>query len=696
MIPGGLELGEEPRPSRRSGPATTSDPRSGSSGAGRAGTIGVVVRRTSDTIPGCAGLPRSRLPWRYVVIALLILAAIVFLRWLDEDTAAVSVLRHDGCSQTVEIHYKLAPGATTHLAAQPLFTHLPATAAASDDPRARWRRIEVPRHRAAQVLARLAHDPAGRAGVRAADDHAAAAGGRCRATATAVRSPRRRSSRIRATSAGAARHRCAGRVAARRARAGRVVRRHRGRLERRARGSARRADHARRRARRSTTRAGARTAPRCSARSSGATTARASSGSRRMSSACSPSSIGGLAVADAIDAAAEALRPGDVLLIELQGSGPRGRYLPVEYWDDNYDAIQAATARGVVVIEAAGNGAEDLDHNGVRAASSIARTRDSGAIMVGAGGAAARRLRRSREARLLELRLARRRPGLGPQGRHARLRRPPGLRRRAAIVTTRRVLRHVERVADRRGRRGAPRELVEADAATSLAPREVRDLLRRTGTPQTGDGDSTGAAADRSAARSGARALRRSVREAFSTANAPRTTGRSVTARPRAVASRAIVVERRGVLLAEVARLDSRGPCSRLRVELIIWNAAVRAGVVADACRRREPCAYEVHRPCAVRRRTRAAWSAVRGRRSIVEAAVRGLRTLRCRRRVSKILRLSWLFFACARISPRLQRECQRRSLAACGRLNATVRPRHVYLRARAIVRYAPNTRGRV
>lgn len=96
------------------------------------------------------------------------------------------------------------------------------------------------------------------------------------------------------------------------------------------------------------------------------------------------SSIGGIAVADAIDAAAGRLRPGDVLLIELQGVGPRGRFIPVEYWDDIFDAIHAATRRGVVVIEAAGNGAEDLDHKGYRRAFDRSR-RDSGAIMVGAG-----------------------------------------------------------------------------------------------------------------------------------------------------------------------------------------------------------------------------------------------------------------------------------------------------------------------
>jgi serine protease len=97
------------------------------------------------------------------------------------------------------------------------------------------------------------------------------------------------------------------------------------------------------------------------------------------------SSIGGVPVADAIDAAAEQLRAGDVLLIELHTRGPIGRYIPVEYWRDVFDAIRAATDRGVVVIEAAGNGAEDLDSRIYGGA--FDRThRDSGAIMVGAGG----------------------------------------------------------------------------------------------------------------------------------------------------------------------------------------------------------------------------------------------------------------------------------------------------------------------
>lgn len=97
------------------------------------------------------------------------------------------------------------------------------------------------------------------------------------------------------------------------------------------------------------------------------------------------SSIGGSTVPAAIDRAAGMLRAGDVLLIELQGAGPRGRYLPVEYWDDIYEVIAHATQRGVIVIEAAGNGGENLDHRAYGQKFDRA-VRDSGAIMVGAGG----------------------------------------------------------------------------------------------------------------------------------------------------------------------------------------------------------------------------------------------------------------------------------------------------------------------
>jgi subtilisin family serine protease len=99
-------------------------------------------------------------------------------------------------------------------------------------------------------------------------------------------------------------------------------------------------------------------------------------------------SIGDIGAAAAIDRAQARLRPGDMLLIELHGIGPRGRWLPVEYWDDVYDAVRVATGRGVIVIAAAGNGGEDLDHPEYRGRFDRA-ARDSGAILVGAGAPAA-------------------------------------------------------------------------------------------------------------------------------------------------------------------------------------------------------------------------------------------------------------------------------------------------------------------
>jgi hypothetical protein len=96
------------------------------------------------------------------------------------------------------------------------------------------------------------------------------------------------------------------------------------------------------------------------------------------------SSVTDVSAAAAIDRAQAELRPGDVLLIELHSIGPRNRFLPMEFWDDVFDVIRIATARGVVIIEAAGNGAEDLDHEAYKGKFDRQR-RDSGAIMVGAG-----------------------------------------------------------------------------------------------------------------------------------------------------------------------------------------------------------------------------------------------------------------------------------------------------------------------
>jgi hypothetical protein len=75
--------------------------------------------------------------------------------------------------------------------------------------------------------------------------------------------------------------------------------------------------------------------------------------------------------AKAITDAANALGPGDIILIELHRPGPRLNfqnrddqrgYIAVEFWPDDFAAILFATSvRGVIVVEAAGNGAENLD-----------------------------------------------------------------------------------------------------------------------------------------------------------------------------------------------------------------------------------------------------------------------------------------------------------------------------------------------
>lgn len=95
------------------------------------------------------------------------------------------------------------------------------------------------------------------------------------------------------------------------------------------------------------------------------------------------------------------LSRGDVMLLEVQMAGPSSGggitpqnqfgAVPVEYSPSNFDAIRLLTMAGVVVVEAAGNGEQDLDDpiysvsehrpfvvkNGVR-------VNDSGAILVGA------------------------------------------------------------------------------------------------------------------------------------------------------------------------------------------------------------------------------------------------------------------------------------------------------------------------
>ncbi|HOP08095.1 MAG TPA: S8 family serine peptidase [candidate division Zixibacteria bacterium] len=97
--------------------------------------------------------------------------------------------------------------------------------------------------------------------------------------------------------------------------------------------------------------------------------------------------------AEALYTAIDNLEPGDHILIELHAPGPRYDftarldqlgYICMEYWQANFDAIQYAWAKGIVVVEAAGNGAEDFD-DVIYEQVFDTTYRNSHAIIVGAG-----------------------------------------------------------------------------------------------------------------------------------------------------------------------------------------------------------------------------------------------------------------------------------------------------------------------
>ncbi len=96
-------------------------------------------------------------------------------------------------------------------------------------------------------------------------------------------------------------------------------------------------------------------------------------------------------VAAAIDCATDFMAAGDVMLVEAQTYGPRDHdgdgtndFVPVEWDQAEFDAIKIATAAGIVVVEPAGNGGENLD-DPVFGGKFNRAVRDSGAIIVGAG-----------------------------------------------------------------------------------------------------------------------------------------------------------------------------------------------------------------------------------------------------------------------------------------------------------------------
>jgi hypothetical protein len=101
----------------------------------------------------------------------------------------------------------------------------------------------------------------------------------------------------------------------------------------------------------------------------------------------------------AITRTLDTLQAGDVLLLEQQIGGPntdtvtpetQKGLVPVEWYKPYYNAIQLAAGNGIIVIEAAGNGDEDLDDPVYSTSNGghhpFLPNNRSKAIMVGAGG----------------------------------------------------------------------------------------------------------------------------------------------------------------------------------------------------------------------------------------------------------------------------------------------------------------------
>ncbi len=79
------------------------------------------------------------------------------------------------------------------------------------------------------------------------------------------------------------------------------------------------------------------------------------------------SSFVGQSTSGAIKKAADNLDAGDIILLEIHRQGPNGGaggqqgYIAIEWWPDDFAAIRYAVAKGIIVVEAAGNGWENLD-----------------------------------------------------------------------------------------------------------------------------------------------------------------------------------------------------------------------------------------------------------------------------------------------------------------------------------------------
>ncbi|MDA0180623.1 S8 family serine peptidase [Solirubrobacter phytolaccae] len=190
-------------------------------------------------------------------------------------------------------------------------------------------------------------------------------------------------------------------------------------------------------------------------------------------------------VSGALTYVAQFLKPGDVVLVEQQTVGPAGgtAYVPVEWNQANFDAIKTLSNLGIVVMETGGNGGQDLD--GANMLGRFDRAvRDSGAIIGGAGSSTNRSaLTFSSHGARVDLQ------GWGQNitttGSGGNL-----FGGTAPEMLNRRYTRSFS------GTSGAGPIVVNAIVAvqsylkaTGQAPytsAQLRDLLRRTGTPQTG------------------------------------------------------------------------------------------------------------------------------------------------------------------------------------------------------------------
>ncbi len=88
-------------------------------------------------------------------------------------------------------------------------------------------------------------------------------------------------------------------------------------------------------------------------------------------------------VANAISKAIAVSKKGDLILLEVHYRTSKG-FVPAEYYSSNFNVIKTATSKGIHVVEAAGNGNNNLDDTTKFGRLFDLTYRDSGAIMAGA------------------------------------------------------------------------------------------------------------------------------------------------------------------------------------------------------------------------------------------------------------------------------------------------------------------------